>query len=143
MTKGELIKDLEENIYCRLKPSSVHGIGVFAIRDIPKGVNPFRGCRISALRKIKREEIMSNPHIIPEVKEYVSAIYPVYDGIIYMPAHGINAVDISYFLNHSDTPNLKVQERNDDFFIAARKIKEDEELFADYNMYNDKNPSQK
>jgi hypothetical protein len=27
-----------------LQPSPNHGIGVFAIRDIPKGRNPFRTC---------------------------------------------------------------------------------------------------
>jgi len=30
-----------EKVYCRLAPSSVHGVGIFAIKDIPKGINPF------------------------------------------------------------------------------------------------------
>ena len=29
-----------KNTYCRLKPSNIEGVGVFAIRDIPQGVNP-------------------------------------------------------------------------------------------------------
>ena len=37
MTKEELLKELSEEIYAVLKPSPVHGIGVFALRDIPKG----------------------------------------------------------------------------------------------------------
>jgi hypothetical protein len=29
------------NCHCRLAPSPIHGIGVFALRDIPRGKNPF------------------------------------------------------------------------------------------------------
>ena len=35
-TREHMLNHLRQNIYCRLKPSPVHGIGVFAIRDIPK-----------------------------------------------------------------------------------------------------------
>lgn len=31
------------NIYTRLAPSKIHGVGVFAIKDIPKGKNVFSG----------------------------------------------------------------------------------------------------
>ena len=37
MTKEELLKELGTNTYLMLKPSPIEGIGVFAIRDIPKG----------------------------------------------------------------------------------------------------------
>ena len=37
MTKQELLNELQQETYVALKPSAVHGIGVFAIRDIPKG----------------------------------------------------------------------------------------------------------
>ena len=35
-----MLKHLRENVYCRLAPSTVHGVGVFAVRDIPAGVDP-------------------------------------------------------------------------------------------------------
>ena len=36
MTKEQLLAELEET-FVVLKPSTTHGVGVFAIRDIPKG----------------------------------------------------------------------------------------------------------
>ena len=41
MKKQALIKQLAESTYVMIQPSPIHGIGVFAIRDIPKpfGVN--------------------------------------------------------------------------------------------------------
>jgi len=136
MTKKELIEDLEKNIYCRLQPSPAHGIGVFAIRDIPKGVNPFLGSRAPKWRNFKCEDIMSNPCISFEVKEYMRAVYPIRKGILRLPLHSLNAVDISYFLNHSDIPNMGSIDESDDF-IALRDIQKGEELFADYRMYSD------
>ena len=31
-------KNLKEDVYCRIKPSKKHGVGVFAIKDIPKDI---------------------------------------------------------------------------------------------------------
>ena len=39
-----LLRNLFEQTYCRLRPSPIHGVGVFAIRAIPTGVDPFEGC---------------------------------------------------------------------------------------------------
>ena len=41
-TKKDILNCLK-NTYCRLKPSKIEGVGVFAIRDIPKNINPFKG----------------------------------------------------------------------------------------------------
>lgn len=42
MTNHErLIKELSEDIYLQLGPSPLHGIGVFAIKKIPKLSHPF------------------------------------------------------------------------------------------------------
>jgi hypothetical protein len=37
---SKLIENLN-NTYVRIMPSKIHGVGVFAIRDIPKGICPF------------------------------------------------------------------------------------------------------
>lgn len=136
MTKDELIQDLKNNVYCRLQPSPINGIGIFAIRDIPKGVNPFRGCRMPTWKKFRREEIFSNEKILDEVKDFVKAVYPLKKNAVYLPNHSLNTVDISYFLNHSDAPNAAfIKEQGD--FIALRTIKKGEELFSDYRTYSD------
>jgi hypothetical protein len=37
MTKEELLAELTYHSYVALRPSAIEGIGVFALRDIPKG----------------------------------------------------------------------------------------------------------
>ena len=41
MDKQQLINNLKNNTYCKLGRSDIDGIGVFAIRMIPKNINPF------------------------------------------------------------------------------------------------------
>jgi len=48
-----------------------------------------------------------------------------------IPAIGMNAMNMSVYLNHSKTPNLKM--RKDGDLIALREIKPDEELVMDYD----------
>jgi len=40
--KEKLLDNLRNDCYCRIGVSSIHGVGVIAIKDIPTGVNPFR-----------------------------------------------------------------------------------------------------
>jgi hypothetical protein len=44
--KDKLLHNLEDDTYVRLRPSKLQGVGIFAIKDIPKDVNPFRAVRI-------------------------------------------------------------------------------------------------
>ena len=37
MTKATLLNELANNTWVMIRPSGIHGIGVFAIRDIPEG----------------------------------------------------------------------------------------------------------
>ena len=55
-------------------------------------------------------------------------------------AYGPNYINISFYLNHSNKPNIDVIEdtENNYFnFITNRKIKKGEELFINYNEYNE------
>ena len=45
MTKAQILYQLKNDIYTRLAPMK-HGIGVVAIRHIPKGVDPFLGTEV-------------------------------------------------------------------------------------------------
>ena len=136
MTETDLIRDLEKNIYCRLKPSPVHGIGVFAIRDIPKGTDPFGGLYNTRWKKIPLRRIMADKKISPEVKGFARAFYAVEKGTVFFPNHSLNAIDISFFLNHSDAPNVGALAGGADF-VALRDIKKWEELFSDHRTYSD------
>ena len=138
MTQKEFLADLEKNVYCRLRQSSVHGIGVFAIRDIPRDTNPFAGARVEQWSAIPLALVMDDLRIVPEVKDVVRALYVTEDNALYFPDHGLNDVNISYFLNHSIAPNIRAKEQDGEFrFITLRKIKKEEELFVDYRTYSD------
>jgi len=136
MTKDDIIKDLEENIYCRIAPSPIEGVGVFAVRNIPKGTKPLITFAEVDVVEIPEREIMDNPKISGAVKEMVKGFYVVKNGIIYCSAHSFNEIDISYFLNHSDRPNLDIEEVDEEsVFTANRDIAVGEELTISYSEF--------
>jgi SET domain-containing protein len=138
VTKDEIIKDLEENVYCRIQRSPIQGVGVFAIREIPKGTKPLTTFREVEVVPIPEKEIADNPKIPQAVKDMVRAFYAVQDGNICFSDHSLNEIDISYFLNHSNTPNLDAEEINEEsVFTANRDIHVGEELTSDYSEYSE------
>lgn len=139
LNKNDVIFDLQHNIYCRIKPSKVHGIGVFAIRDIPKNTNPFITLRKDEeiLLDIEESLIMDNKMIHPEVKTLVKDFYTVRDGKIEFPARGLNEIDISFFMNTATVPNIGTNDEGETFY-ALRKIETGEELLINYADITDK-----
>ncbi len=138
MTKEDIIKDLENNIYCRIQRSAIHGVGVFAVKDISNGTSPFIIYTSVDIIAIPEKEIMENKKIPSTVKEMVRAFYAVQNGMIYCDARSLNEINITYFLNHSDTPNLDAKEIDGETnFVANRDIVQGEELTTDYSTYND------
>lgn len=127
--KARILKHLQTEVYCRLGISPVHGIGVFAIKDIPKGAKP-----LVSLIKIKefsfsKKEINKLP---TSVKKEVR-MFCYYDKDEYLiPSIGLNAMNMAFYMNHSKTPNVKYLKNND--IVALRKIKANEELFFDYDL---------
>ena len=53
-----------------------------------------------------------------------------------MPTYGIDAIDKSYFLNHSKKPNMVTKDKGETF-VAMRTIKAGEELCANYDQYQE------
>ena len=133
MNKRQLLKQLRTQTFVRLKPSR-HGIGVFAIRDIFKGVDPFVACKdIKRFIAIKPEELKNLPQ---QTLELVKDFCPFESGKFYFPDYGLMQMDVSYYLNHSKNPNM-VAHKKGEFFITSRDIKEDEELTVDYDTYDE------
>ena len=132
MTKRDLLMSLQR-VYCRLKPSE-HGIGVFAIRDIPVNTNPFIDCFDGGFSPFTPEELEgTNPSVMEMVKDFC----PIQDGKYYLPRCGLKRIDQSFFVNHSKTPNMREEGEGIDF-ITIREVKTGEELTVDYDTYNDK-----
>jgi len=136
MTKEELLADLRDNVYCRIKASPLHGVGVFAIRDISKGINPFKGSGDPEIVAVPAALVFENSEIVDGVKALVRDFYAVEKGIIHFSDHSFNKLDISYYLNTSDNPNVAFVP--EDFSARAlRDIKEGEELTVDYAEFSD------
>ena len=124
-----------KTVYCRLKPSQIEGVGVFAIRDIPKGTDPFMGLTTVGSEKISAETIEI---LHPAIARYIKDMCVFRDGGYFIPDAGLNALDVSCYLNHSKTPNMETKDGT--IFVAARDIKEGEELTIHYDSYNDSEP---
>lgn len=134
MNKQQFLESLGE-VWCRLAVTK-HGVGLVAIRDIPKGVNPFKNCDPhGGVLEISEQELdaASAP---AEAKELVRDFCALQDGVFFVPDYGIDAIDKSYFLNHSEKPNMATEDRGENF-VTARAIKKGEELVADYGEYHE------
>jgi hypothetical protein len=132
--KNELLEHLKNHIYVRIGISKVHDIGLIAIRDIPKGVNPFQSLLKYRFLGITQSELRGVPK---EVQKMILDYCAVENGKIYIPTVGFNPVHLLHFINHSKRPNVKVMSDRTTF-IALRKIKKGEELFSDYSTYDEK-----
>ena len=130
MTKKELLAELAQNTYVMLKPSPIEGIGVFAIRDIPKGCRDMFGkpdANENWVTVSKTEVETLPPHA-----QFIVGNYCLYDDENYfIPAEGFKKIDVSLFLNHADIANV-ISINDGDYFEAARDIKAGEELLVDY-----------
>lgn len=133
-TKQKILENLK-NTYCRLKRSKIEGIGVIAIRDIPKGFNPFFGVRKQKWCKIDVSEFKN---LDKEILSFIDSFFVIKkNGIVEISDSCLNGMDISYFLNDSANPNVKTTDDGENF-ITIRKIKKGEELTVAYKTYDEK-----
>ncbi len=141
MTREEnLLLNLKENVFCKIGSSSIHGVGVFAIKDIPKGTVVFKFCNYhpdkDELVDIPEEEArFLDNEVLDLIKMYCGIsrfnTYVVHE-------NGLNHIHFGYYLNHSDEPNLKIysdhnaKEYEYVNFITVKDIQMGQELTEDY-----------
>src|SRR6476620_7568161 len=118
MRRSELLRKVLANCYCRLETSPIHGIGVFAVRNIPRGTNPF-GTLLKYSRPgyvgITDEELDALPL---KLSCMIRALFIPTEGKMYLPTSGTNVVYLVSYLDHSSNPNLRT---NDGFNFFTRK----------------------
>jgi len=113
---------LLQTVFCTLKPSSIHGVGVFAIRDIPKGTQViFEYERVETV-ELTEQEFESLPI---EIQEEIlpRTIFIKDEPLIFLDPN--SAADFRSFMNHSDNPNTNGK-------VALRDIAKGEELTENY-----------
>jgi len=128
MTKEELLNELANNTWVMIQPSGIHGIGVFAVRDIPAGCREIFSSEMGEWTTVARKEVDALPVYAKELVEN----FCLYDDAGYfIPARGFKTIDLSLFLNHSATPNI-FSVNEGEYFETMRDIKKGEELLVDY-----------
>lgn len=106
-----------------LKPSPIHGIGVFVTHDIPKGTKVF-----NEQIKYRWYKLDTLPVELRKYCQYLT------EGECRGPER-FDRMEVDWYLNHSDNPN--VIEVKEDYWVAERNIKAGEELLIDYNQLNE------
>jgi SET domain-containing protein len=118
------------DVYVRLGCSDLHGVGVFAIKEIPEGIDIFCGdkCDVAIVPKA----IVDNQE--EEIKKLYDDFCALQDGKYYCP-DSFNNMNVSYFLNQSEEPNITTDDGH--CFYTKRKIMKGEELTVDYSTFSE------
>jgi len=133
MKKQQLLHELAHDTHATLKPSALHGIGVFAIRDIPAGTSTIFSKEKGDWITVSRQEVDALPQHAKELVEN-HCLYD--DNHYFLPGYGFKMMDLAVYLNHSDSPNL-ISINDGEYFEATRYIQSGEELLIDYGTIVD------
>ena len=120
-----------KEVYVRLMPSKLHaaGIGVFAIRRIPRNTRIFAG---------ENEEVLWKQKSSLPRKGELRRLYDdfsIIKGDIYGCPTSFNRLTPAWYMNESKKPNTRCDENYD--FYALRDIHSGEELTVDYETFSD------
>lgn len=126
--KDKLLQQLQYHTYAMLKPSPLHGIGVFAITSIKKGERKIFSDYESEWIEVSKEEVNALPQHSKDLIENHCLFNETH---YYVPEYGFKIFDLAVYLNHSDQPNL-ISINDGEFFEAVRDIDVGEELLIDY-----------
>lgn len=117
-------------VFTRLMPSKIHGVGVFAIKNIKKGTSIF-GADDGGVTWIDERKLKA---LKGESKKLYEDFAVYKEGRCGCPTT-FNQLTPSWYLNESKTPNLSCE--RDYKFYAARNIRSGEELTVDYSKYSE------
>jgi SET domain-containing protein len=119
-----------DGVYTRIGRSRTHGVGVIAIRDIPKGTLVFEG-ESELVVWVSRAAVRRMPKAIRALYEDFGMVWG--DRIGVPPT--LNMLSVGWYVNHADVPN--VEAGDDGRFRTLRRIRRGEELTADYRTFVD------
>jgi len=128
MIKKEIIDNISKNTKLRLKPSKVcDGVGLFSIVEIKEGEFILDDVTADDIY-IRWDEITD---LREKVKNYLNSMCNSDEDGLYL-SRTPNNINLAYFVNHSDNPNV-FHNLELDRFIAIRNIGVDEEIVCMYN----------
>ena len=137
-TKNDIIKFLRDEYYTVLKPG-VHGVGVFALRDIPAGVDPFAVFKHPLSKDghrwfqavYKRDELKGIDSNI--IQYHATRVFHPKDEVVVTICNEMYKLQ---YLNHSESNNLERDKTSLSGLITSKEIKEGEELFQNYHHFD-------
>ena len=142
-TEDKLVEYIRNEMYFRVKPSTVHGVGLFAIKDIPDGTDIFIEFKSNTLddslperyhtATIKKNKLKGvHLNVLEMLKDY--GVNDEEYQWLYIP-HNYKGMHI-FFMNHSDNPNGFPFYRDDGSvgFRTSKFIKDGEEIFQNYRL---------
>ena len=127
--KNKLLKHLQEEVYCRLGVSPVHGIGVFAVRAIPKGVNPMRTWHDVEEVSLPLKALKGLPK---GVRQELDMFCYYTKEVMHIPSVGMNTMNMAVYLNHSKKPSVKYLKNGQ--LVTLKAVRTGEELMLDYDI---------
>jgi SET domain-containing protein len=119
-----------EHVYARLGLSPIHGIGVFAIRPVPKGTNIFENDAVEMVWVEKAE--LEAADLRPEERRFYSDFGIHQDGKIGCPVNFHNLTPGWYLNEPGPGQEANVFSDEDFSFTALRDIEAGEELTIRY-----------
>ncbi len=120
-----------DDLYTRIRPSPIHGVGVFAIRNIKKGT-PLFSEDFDEMLWVKEGDLPKQKHL----REFYDDFGVFKNGRCGVPKH-FHRLTMSWYLNDpkkGERPNVACNENYE--FRASRDIKPDEELTVDSTSYS-------
>lgn len=130
MNRKQAFAVLENECFCRVMPSTIHGVGIFAIRDISKGIELFKTIDFDQTHFFSHAKLKK---LHPNVRKMICD-YNLYTSIgVYLSPLDFQIIQyiLPSFLNGSKDPNIELDPSNMKF-KTVRAIKEGEELTCDY-----------
>lgn len=120
---------LNSEVWCRLGPSKIHGVGVIAIRDIPSGTSIVRKS-IGSITFTKPEWLQIDPAIKLILLDR-NCFLQDWGGHAFVSDHPNSHQDFIVHMNYSATPNMNFGGTR-----TIRDIKAGEELTENYSPTN-------
>ena len=110
----------------QLRPSSIHGIGVFTAEPIPAGVEVWRFS--------PGYDLDLDPSVVQDLPKHLQDWFAHFGYVDFHLGRLVVCLDNARFINHSPAPNLRSDYSADPYGpdFAARDIEAGEELTADY-----------
>ena len=128
MERKKIARHLAEEVHCRIGVSALHGVGVIAVRRIPKGTRVLRSTLSTRDIRVPKSDLKTLPIA---TRRLLEAFCEQDRWSLWLPRAGMNTFSLYQYLNHSKNPNVMLLKPG--HYRSTRAIGAGEELTLDYD----------